>query len=444
MNDNIFKTIPFEPSVENIPGANASAIFLPRPLDIFREESEGTPSLPLADGTEIVAWGADNQMPYKILDAVEQDETMSTCMMFNAEALYGAGLHYNTDHAAPHVLPEVEDFLCSNNLATYWLGAAQDFKHFGFAISVIILSRDGKRILSLHRKEACYCRFVKAGDDGKIPAVVFGNFRRGASYNPETFEKIPLLDPNDPLCDLRRRVAKGRGRKFAVVSRIPTVDSCYYPIPYYGSLFRSKWYDIKRLIGAAKEAKLRNSAPIKYQIEISDRYWEKKFIDMGITDPEKQREAMLEEKNKMIDFLTGAENSGKVIFSEYHTTPDGRTINDVVIKKIDVGTQGGDWATDIQEAVNMICFTLRVHSNLVGSVPGKSQSNNSGSDKRELYTITQALQQPYRDLLFAPHRLIIAFNGWRGVKPECPFVQLTTLDEHKDSKKVEINPEEEL
>lgn len=46
----------------------------------------------------------------------------------------------------------------------------------------------------------------------------------------------------------------------------------------------------------------------------------------------------------------------------------------------------------------MMCFTMRVHSNLVGSVPGKSQTNNSGSDKRELYTIAQALQKLYHDL----------------------------------------------
>ena len=63
-------------------------------------------------------------------------------------------------------------------------------------------------------------------------------------------------------------------RKFAVVSRIPTPDSTYYPIPYYASLFKGKWYNIKQLIGLAKESKLRNSAPIKYQIEISQKYWE--------------------------------------------------------------------------------------------------------------------------------------------------------------------------
>ncbi|MBP5560967.1 MAG: hypothetical protein J6X70_04105 [Muribaculaceae bacterium] len=38
--------------------------------------------------------------------------------------------------------------------------------------------------------------------------------------------------------------------------RVPTPDSTYYPIPYYGSLFRGKWYNIKQLIGMANEAKL--------------------------------------------------------------------------------------------------------------------------------------------------------------------------------------------
>lgn len=76
---------------------------------------------------------------------------------------------------------------------------------------------------------------------------------------------------------------------------------------------------------------------------------------------------------------------------------------------------------------------MRVHSNLVGSVPGKSQSNNSGSDKRELYTIAQAMQQPYRDMLLTPHNIIVRYNGWKGVVPRWPMLQLTTLDEHKDS-----------
>ena len=186
----------------------------------------------------------------------------------------------------------------------------------------------------------------------------------------------------------------------------------------------------------AKEAKLKNSAPLKYHIEVSARYWEGIFKRERITDPKKQQDRVVKEKQQIIDFLTGAENSGKALFSTFYISPTGEEQHDVVINRIDEAKEGGDWSTDIQEAVNMFCFTMRVHSNLVGSVPGKSQSNNSGSDKRELYTIAQALQKPYHDLLFTVHRIIMKFNGWRNAYPECPFIQLTTLDENKDAKQV--------
>ena len=31
------------------------------------------------------------------------------------------------------------------------------------------------------------------------------------------------------------------------------------------------------------------------------------------------------------------------------------------------------------------------------------------------------------------------FNKWTAVKPDCPFIQLTTLDENKDAKQVSLN-----
>ena len=319
-------------------------------------------------------------------------------------------------------------------------------KHFGFCVSVIILNGDNSRILRLLRKEACYCRFAPADRNGDIPYILYANWRE-ASFSRETVEKIPLLSVSAPWADLASRLGMAPGadgkkkvrtreHKFAIVTRIPTPDSTYYPIPYYAALFKGKWYNIKKLIGVAKESKLKNTAPIKYHIEISNKYWENLFRSEGITDRKLQQQRVKRAKQEILDFLTGVENSGKVWFSCFYKTPDGQETHEVIINKIDTDKEGGDWASDIAEAINIICFTMRVHSNLVGSVPGKSQSNNSGSDKRELYTIAQALQKPYHDLLFTVHRIIIRFNGWEGVKPDCPFIQLTTLDENKDAKKV--------
>lgn len=425
-------------SVETLPHLNAKAAFQVDSSAVFREQGDIVPTI-IDDRTAYMPWGGDNQMPFDILNLIESDETLSTCQIFNAEVCYGSGLVYNVDASSSQHKEQIEDFFLDNDMASYFLGVSQDFKHFGFAVSVIILNPDGNKIVRLLRKEACYCRFAPANKEGKIDKVLYANWRNNIASR-EQIEIIELLDSASPFADLKARLeAKTKTRKFAVVSRVPTPDSTYYPIPYYASLFKGKWYNIKQLIGMAKEAKLKNSAPIKYQIEISNKYWESIFKAEGITDRRKQQERIIKEKQQILDFLTGAENAGKAWFSTFYVNPNGDVQHDVVITKIDDDKEGGDWSTDIQEAVNMFCFTMRVHSNLVGSVPGKSQTNNSGSDKRELYTIAQALQKPYHDILFAVHRIIIRFNGWKGAYPDCPFIMLSTLDENRDAKLVTNN-----
>ena len=439
-------------SVEIIPDLKAAAAFTVNSSEVFKESEDITPVI-IDKDLSYMPWGADNNLPYRVLDLIESDETLSTCQLFNAEVCYGSGLVYDSTAAKKKVQEQVDDFLMDNDLPSYFLGVCQDFKHFAFCVSVIILNADGSKIVRLLRKEACYCRFAEADKHGHIPYLLYANWR--CLPTKDEIEKIPLLDFHSPWADLKERMKKqsdsspslreGRGgfRKFAIVSRVPTPDSTYYPIPYYGSLFRGNWYNIKRLIGMAKEAKLKNAAPIKYHIEIANRFWDGIFKAEGITDRKKQQDRVVEEKEKIINFLTGMENSGKVLFSTFYISPDGNEQHDVMITKIETDKEGGDWSTDIIEAVNMFCFTMRVHSNLVGSVPGKSQTNNSGSDKRELYTIAQALQKPYHDLLFTVHNIIIRYNGWQGVKPDCPFIMLSTLDENRDAKLVTPNKQGE-
>lgn len=433
-------------SVHDIPRANARAAIVTKTSEVFRESSD--PPLRTFNGKEYVAWGSRDDLPYGIMGLIESDETLSTCQVFNAEVCYGSGLTYCTDAATPEIARQVTDFIFDNPLPDYFLGVCQDLMYFNFAVSVIILNDDGDRIVELHRKPACYCRFSpKNKKTGKIDKIYFANFRALTPDDP--IEEIDLLDPRSPWKDLQQRMAlrttranpsgtPARTRKFAILSRFPGVDSLYYPITHYAALFRGNWYNIKRLIGAAKESKLKNAAPIKYIIEVSSRYWDNLFTKHHLVTREEQEKLMNEKKAEMLEFLTNVENSGAVLFTGKSISLDGKGESpDITVTPIDSKTkEGGDWESDIAEAVNMLCFTMRVHSNLVGSVPGKSQTNNSGSDKRELYTIAQALKKPYRDVLFPVHEIIIRYNGWKGVHPVCPFIQLTTLDEHTDAKQV--------
>lgn len=416
--------------------------------EVWREAVDQNPVI-IDKDFEYMPWGVDNSMPFNIMALIEQDETLTTCMQFNSEICYGGGFAYDTTASPVAIQKKVDEFVARNNIAGYYYGICQDLKYFGFAISIVYLNQKNE-IVRLMRKHAAYCRFAPADGKGRIPYILYGNWRNPISSKKDV-EKIPLLDSDFPIDDLnmalgleagddgRMKVRTG-SRTFAVLTKIPCSDSRYYPIPPYASLFKGKWYNIKNLIGVAKEANLKNSAPIKYLVEISDKYFDRLFKAGGISDPVKKKEKVRQEKQKIMDYLTGAENSGKALFANFYVSPEGKEVHDVKITRIDEDSkQGGDWATDMVEAVNMMCFTMRVHSNLVGSVPSKSQTNNSGSDKRELYTIAQALQKPYHDLISIVHNLIIAINSWTGCKPSYPFIQLTTLDEHKDAKEVNVD-----
>ncbi|MDR9825359.1 hypothetical protein RCJ22_07060, partial [Vibrio sp. FNV 38] len=124
----------------------ARAAFTSDSSAVFKETTDTSP-IKLNDKMEYMPWGGDNQMPYDILRYIEDDETLSTCQMFNAEIVYGDGLRYNTEAASKEVKEQVEEFLLSNDLSSYYLGVCQDLKHFAFCVSVIILNGDNTRIV---------------------------------------------------------------------------------------------------------------------------------------------------------------------------------------------------------------------------------------------------------------------------------------------------------
>lgn len=255
-------------SVELLPNAKASAAFTADSSKVFKEQVD-IPPIGIDKGLSYVPWGMDNQMPYNILDLIESDETLSTCQIFNAEVCYGSGLLYNTANCSNSVQDDIEDFFLDNNMPGYFFGVCQDFKHFGFCVTVVILNKDGFKVVRIVRKEACYCRFTPANKEGRIEKVLYANWRNNIASRDD-IEAIELLDAASPWSDLKDRMAaKSKTRKFAIVTRVPTPNSTYYPIPYYAALLKGKWYNIKTLIGMAKEAKLKNSAPIKYHITAS-------------------------------------------------------------------------------------------------------------------------------------------------------------------------------
>ena len=167
-------------SVENIPHINAKAAFTVNSAAVFREDGDIAPVI-IDDKLSYMPWGGDNRLPFNVLNLIEGDETLSTCQLFNAEVCYGSGIEYNADACSAAVNEEINDFYLDNDIATYFLGACQDFKHFAFCVSVIILNQDATKIVRLLRKEACYCRFSPVDSKGRITKVLYANWRNSIS-----------------------------------------------------------------------------------------------------------------------------------------------------------------------------------------------------------------------------------------------------------------------
>ncbi len=235
-----------------------------------------------------------------------------------------------------------------------------------------------------------------------------------------------------------RTLERTRQRKFAMMLRFPTVGCQYYPVPYYAAMFRGGSYYEKRLISAQKIAKIKNHASVKYQIEVERNYWTKILSEERITDPLKQRERLKKEREKIRDFVAGVHNSGKAWITGYYVDPNGHEVRDIRVVNIEGSKEGGDYADDINVAANTLCYADNTHPNLVGAVPGKSQTNNSGSDKRELFTMKQALENSFHHLLLRPIELVCEYNGWDDVVPEVPLILLTTLDKKTDAKQTTL------
>ncbi len=405
--------------------------------------------VPGYDSFRYMPFGHDDQLPFRLMKTIASDEVLSQNLFFNVLTAYGSGIKYiDRQTRKPSEDPEIEDFIMSNSLSEFFLEQCTDMKFFFFAVAVIILDRDGTRIVQLRHKDACYCRFEKADRYGKINHVFFANWRKGATLRKKDVEMITLLDEKNPLGHLNVLLGKAPGadgltrirtqaRKFAVVMRFPTPGQRYYPNPYYTAIFRGDWFDLKRLIGKGKKAKISNLSSVKYQVEIHRDYWPSLVSAAGLTDPKEIQELIKKEKQNIKNFITGIRNSGKVWITGYYIDSYGKEQRMVRIHLIDSSKEGGDWSEDIQETSNMICYGSNIHPNLVGATPGKSQSNNSGSDKRELFTLKQSLETAFHDMLEKIHHLVIRFNRWNTkVIPQVPIILLTTLDQKTDAKKV--------
>ncbi len=440
-----------------LPGEKAAVVFNSESRSMF--ETPASEPFPVTLGKKtfnIVPWGETNNLPQQIIEKAQLSPDLSTGLLFNILATYGDSVipcryEYDAKEKKRHTIPvyndqEINDFFEQNDINGYLIEQITDLSFFYNVFPEIILNRKSsaqRKIVELNHKEAAFSRWGEMDEkSGKIENHFYHpDWEYGSQMNTDA-ERTPVLDSKRPLFDLLERIGRNPRRngtmkddrdfRYIIPVNFPTPGRTYYQRPYWYSIIESGWYDFAIKIPEFKKYILNNGMTIKYIIYLTDDYFPDIFAREGITDEEERKTRIAAEYTSFNTYLAGAKNAGKSMVSFCKTSPDGKKEYRVEIKALENTMKGGEYLEDSGEVSNMIAYSLGVHPSLIGAAPGKTGGSMSGSDKRELFTIKQALLKPIRDRLLKPLYLVKHINGWaKDIHFTIPNIELVTLDKNK-------------
>jgi hypothetical protein len=424
----------------------AQAIITMKPAkDLFKEPE----SVTRVGRYDVVPWGNSNTLPTDVIDKISKSEVVSANLEFNILIGYGSGIKPMMKKDG--VLSDCEDdrvlrFCEENDLQGYFIEQMTDLKTFYNVFPEIILSNDKTQIVSLRHKEAAFSRWGKIDNRTGLITKHFYSSKWAEVVLEKDVVITDVLDPYNPVQDLRKRIKAGdyKDLRFIIPVNFSTPGKTYYQYPYWWTIFQSGWYDFSSMVPEVKKALLKNRFGVKYIIYISPKYFKSIFKEEGIdpTDVEAVRSRVDKEHQFFSDFLTGSENAGKglVAIKEMIQSQLGVTTEKYIeIEEVKVNHDKAELVDDSEEVSNIISYAMGVHPSLIGSAPGKTGGSMSGTDKRELFMIKQALMKPFRDRLLRPLYAIKQFNGWpKELVWVVPDILFTSLDQNKSGQETKI------
>lgn len=402
---------------------------------------------PLSVGNFRVApWGVDNNLPTSLRLKIEKSEIISTNLRFNRDVAYGLGpmlvkiLRDSNGKVADYI--PIEDgkefeFFDRNDISMFVLEQLTDLVYFHNSFAEIIPEEKGTSIYSIKHLEAEFSRWSVANTKGIIENHMYAD--QWVRPNADSIQRSQVIDEFNALMDAKTRIAVNRNRMVYPVY-MPSPGRPYYSRPEWYSVFESGWYDHSVSIPALKKAILKNNLGVKFIVYISPKYWEEvlRMKKIDPTDEKAVKVAKEEEKKNFQNFLSGVDNANKAIMTVKEMVPAGNSAIEhkwIEIIPVKNDMTGGEYIPDIESVANIISYAMGVHPSLIGATPGKTGGSMSGTDKRELFMIKQALLKPLVDRVLRPLRLVHQLNGWsKDITIVVPEFLFTTLDQNKSGK----------
>lgn len=348
---------------------------------------------------------------------------------------------------------EVLKFEEDNQLTKHELSCMEDFVHMEIYFPLLGLSRGepGKdwnpKIVSIRNISCCAARLEQMDNQRNINYVYYSDrWRTSLGYNallPEINEIVayPALPEINSIAALREIVqrkkkvgVRSRPTWFCMPRRMPCMNSLYYPVPYWWSIYTSEVYNYAATIIADRAAARMNSTMWGKIIMVNHTYIERLWAANGCDTPEKKKKFREDLKRNIDNFLKNRKNNGSTAMFESVIAPNGNDVWDS-IKIIDVPINTSNVSAnklELAEISNVIFLAIGIHSVLMGNEINAA-SSTGGTVQRELDLLSQKrlapMQKDYLDLL----NFIRDWNNWdpeHGVW-RSKQMSLTTLDASK-------------
>jgi hypothetical protein len=393
---------------------------------VTASEEVGKPTASIiknADTNEMVLWGDNNDFPQLVIKDVRRDPELPNLLDEKARLIYSGGLIYGKlvkgDNGAETLKPydeattaKIDLWLTRSNINRYLLEASKDICWFYNAFPELVLKKDRSEIVAICAQPAEYCRWEKQNPSTGLVDNCFvnSNFPEGKSTDPLT-KKIPVLDPYyDPAGNLLLRTD---GLNYIYPISVPTPGSVYYQLADWNSIRESGWLEVSRAIPKFKKSYLEKQMSIKYHIEVSDLFWEKKYEGFSSKTPEERVNIKQQEFATFQTILAGAEKAGSNLFTAFIT--DVNSGKEYSLWKVTVlkdKLESGVFLEDGKDASLYKMAAMGIHPALLGTMPNNGMGG-AGSNIREAYNLYMLKGRALQDIILEPLNTVIKYyNKW--------------------------------
>lgn len=380
-------------------------------------------------------WGDDNLLPQQLTLDIE------TCGILNAiidmkarfalcNGILPAACRYNQNGEVEIVNiindGEIKEFLDRNNMYFNSFAWLKDFMGFRNGVARYMLNKGRDKIATMQRDDVTEMRYQLmdqvTGDISNIYLSASWD-RIGKTIgtdNKQYLRTINLLDPRKPVADLEEKMKSTSEVEFAMTFRHPAWGKKYYSMPLWYAA--RKWVRIAQRVPEFKEAIFKHAIQPQYMVLINKNFWTNYFSQPRDGKKKNISEYSAQEledlKNNFYDsidkYLTGSENAGKAIFSEFDYSTDGKMMQDIEIKVIDNNMPEGQYLPESAVANSEIAFAEMFNPSIIGSnLPtGPYTNSQGGSNVREGILMQVIMHEFERKVLQQIMSVPKYINGW--------------------------------